>query len=121
MKIDASKLSGGQQKRLAIANCLVHHPSVVFLDEPTAALDPHARYEIHQLIKELHKKGTTIIFTSHDMAEVEKLAHRVIMIDKGNIIVEGSPQDLCKQHRVQSLEECYLKLSIGGLRNDNDF
>lgn len=113
-KTEASKLSGGQQKRLAIAVALVHNPKVVFLDEPTAALDPKSRREIHQLAAELHKRGTTIVFTSHDMDEVAKLSHRVMMIDKGEVIAEGTAAELCRQHSVQNLEELYLQLTMGG-------
>ena len=76
-RTEASRLSGGQQKRLAIAIALVHRPQVLFLDEPTAALDPRARKEIRDLIRRLSRSGTTIVFTSHDMEEVEKLADRV--------------------------------------------
>lgn len=114
VKTEASKLSGGQQKRLAVAVALVHEPSVVFLDEPTAALDPRSRREIHQLIIDLYQRGTTVVFTSHDMDEVAKLSHRVIMIDNGTVIAEGSAHELCQQHEVLNLEELYLKLTAGG-------
>ncbi|MCM3768606.1 ABC transporter ATP-binding protein [Neobacillus niacini] len=114
MKTEASRLSGGQQKRLAIAVALVHDPKVVFLDEPTAALDPKSRREIHQLIMELHQRGTSVVFTSHDMDEVTKLSHRVMMIDQGTVIAEGSAIELCESHNVQNLEELYLQLTIGG-------
>ncbi|WP_431027231.1 ABC transporter ATP-binding protein [Lysinibacillus sp. LZ02] len=116
-KVDASKLSGGQQKRLAISIALIHNPEVIFLDEPTAALDPRARQEIHQLIKQLHKQNKTIVFTSHDMDEVDKLATRVMMIDQGEIIAQGNPSTLCSEHHVSNLEQLYLKLAIGGERN----
>ncbi|SOC08403.1 ABC-2 type transport system ATP-binding protein [Ureibacillus xyleni] len=115
MKTEGSKLSGGQQKRLAIAVALVHNPKVVFLDEPTAALDPVSRREIHQLVKNLHNRGASVVFTSHDMEEVSKLSHRVMMIDQGTIIAEGSAIELCELHNVKTLEELYIKLTIGGL------
>ena len=85
-KIDTSKLSGGQQKRLAISIALIHNPQLIFLDEPTAALDPLARQEIHELMRGLLSQGKTVVFTSHDMDEVEKLATRIIMIDQGEIM-----------------------------------
>src|SRR5690606_21918494 len=69
--VEAARLSGGQQKRLAIAAALVHNPKVVFLDEPTAALDPLARHEIRNVVRRIHQAGTTVVFTSHDMEEVE--------------------------------------------------
>ena len=113
-KTDASKLSGGQQKRLAISIALIHNPQLIFLDEPTAALDPRARQEIHELIRELHRQGKTVVFTSHDMDEVGKLATRIIMIDQGKILVQGKPDQLCKEYDVCSLEELYLLLTKGG-------
>lgn len=108
---EASKLSGGQQKRLAIAASIVHQPELLFLDEPTAALDPRSRIEIHQLIKNLFDEGKTVVFTSHDMDEVFKLATRVVMIDQGEIIAEGNPALLCEEHHVKDLENLYLKLT----------
>lgn len=113
-KTDASKLSGGQQKRLAISIALIHNPEVIFLDEPTAALDPRARQDIHDLIRELHRQGKTVVFTSHDMDEVKKLATRIIMIDQGEIIVQGDPIQLCNEYNVSSLDELYLQLTKGG-------
>ncbi|MHC0039720.1 ABC transporter ATP-binding protein [Pseudoneobacillus sp. C159] len=115
MKTEAAKLSGGQQKRLAIAVALVHQPKVVFLDEPTAALDPKSRREIHELIKNLFQRGTTVVFTSHDMDEVTKLSHRVMMIDKGIVIAEGTAADLCQKYHTQNLEDVYLHLTMGGM------
>lgn len=110
-KTDASKLSGGQQKRLAIAIACIHDPQLIFLDEPSAALDPRARQEIHALIKEMHQNGKTVVFTSHDMGEVDKLATRVILINKGEIIAEGEPRQLCLEQGVTNLEELYLTLT----------
>lgn len=121
-KTDASKLSGGQQKRLAISIALIHNPQLIFLDEPTAALDPRARQEIHELINELYRQGKTVVFTSHDMDEVGKLATRIIMIDQGEILVQGEPIQLCKEYNVYSLEELYLQLTKGGHPNvSNNF
>jgi len=108
---EASRLSGGQQKRLAIAASLVHDPELVFLDEPTAALDPKARREIRMLIGKLAKAGTTVVFTSHDMEEVHRLADRVILIVKGRIAADGTPDALCAAHGVDGLEELYVKLT----------
>ncbi|MFT4415575.1 ABC transporter ATP-binding protein [Fredinandcohnia humi] len=114
MKIEASKLSGGQQKRLAIAVALVHDPKIVFLDEPTAALDPKSRREIHELILELQNRGSTVVFTSHDMEEVTKLSSRVMMIDQGKVIAEGTAEELCQSYGVQNLEDVYLLAIRGG-------
>ena len=108
---DVSRLSGGQQKRLAIAAALVHDPTIVFLDEPSASLDPRSRLEIHQIISNLHTKGKTVVFSSHDMDEVVKLATRIIMIDQGQIIAEGDASHLCETYEVTNLDQLYLKLT----------
>ncbi|MDZ5470574.1 ABC transporter ATP-binding protein [Bacillus sp. 31A1R] len=107
---EATRLSGGQQKRLAIATAMVHNPKLIFLDEPTAALDPLSRQEIHQLILRLYEEGKTVVLTSHDMDEVKKLATRILMISNGEIIAEGSPEQLCNENQVHNLDELYLKL-----------
>ncbi|MFD0713201.1 ABC transporter ATP-binding protein [Paenibacillus sp. GCM10027626] len=108
---EASRLSGGQQKRLAIAIATVHDPQLVFLDEPTSALDPRSRLEIHTVIRKLAASGTAVVFTSHDMEEVQKLADRVVMISSGSIIAEGIPEQLCEQHEVSHMNDLYLKLT----------
>jgi len=110
-KIEAAKLSGGQQKRLAIALTLAHQPHLIFLDEPTAALDPSARREIRTLIRTLATNGTSIVFTSHDMGEVSKLADRIVMIVSGRMCAEGTFTTLRNTYDVRSLEELYLKLT----------
>lgn len=114
-KLEASRLSGGQQKRLAIALTLAHSPKLLFLDEPTAALDPRARRDIHELIRELSAKGTAIIFTSHDMEEVGKLADRILLIDKGKVAAEGTAGELLMQHQSETLEELYLNKTMGAV------
>lgn len=108
---DASKLSGGQQKRLSIAMALTHGPRLVFLDEPTAALDPRARREVRELIISLANDGTSIVFTSHDMEEVHKMASRIIMIQRGEVIAEGTPEELLVKYHAESLENLYIQLT----------
>jgi len=108
---EASRLSGGQQKRLTIAAALVHRPAVIFLDEPTAALDPRARHEIRSIIRRISKSGTAVVFTSHDMEEVEKLADRVILVSAGEVRAAGTPAELIAAHGVSNLDELYLKLT----------
>lgn len=113
-KTDALRLSGGQQKRLAIAMTLTHEPKLLFLDEPTAALDPRARREIRDLIRSLSASGTSIVFTSHDMEEVHKLASRIVFIHNGRIAASGSPQDLLDRYKTETLEELYISLTASG-------
>lgn len=108
---EASQLSGGQKKRLAIAIAITHQPELLFLDEPTAALDPRSRIEVHHLIQTLAEQGVSIVLTSHDMDEVSKLCSRVAMINRGQIMVEGKPREICHLYATESLEEVYLKLT----------
>ncbi|MEK4249879.1 ABC transporter ATP-binding protein [Paenibacillus sp. FSL W7-1287] len=108
---EAVKLSGGQQKRLAIAVAIMHEPTLIFLDEPTAALDPRNRQDIHNLMLELQQQGKTIVFTSHDMDEVHQLATRVLVIDHGKIIAAGEPAELCNKYDAASLTQLYMKLT----------
>ena len=110
-KTDALRLSGGQQKRLAIAMALVHDPKLLFLDEPTAALDPRARRDIRDLIRSLAEAGTSIVFTSHDMEEVHKLAGRILFINQGRVQAEGTPAELLASFGSDSLEDLYLALT----------
>ena len=91
-------LSGGQRRRLDVAIGLVGRPELLFLDEPTAALDPVARREFHDLIRDVVRTGgTTVLLTTHDLAEAEKLADRTVIIDRGVIIAGGTTAQLVKQ------------------------
>ena len=89
-----AELSTGQQRRLALALAMAHRPPVVFLDEPTAGLDVPSRIELHELMHELQAEGTTIILATHDMAEAEKMAHRVAILLHGRIAATGTPAQL---------------------------
>jgi ABC-2 type transport system ATP-binding protein len=89
-----SQLSGGQKQRLALAMSLVNEPRVLFLDEPTAGLDPQVRREIYTIIEELKKERKTILLTTHYIEEAEKLCDRVAIIDKGRVITQGTPREL---------------------------
>ncbi|MGW7417252.1 ABC transporter ATP-binding protein [Streptomyces sp. NPDC054863] len=90
------RLSGGQQQRLALAMAVVGRPELVFLDEPTAGLDPHARRSTWDLVRELRTSGVSVILTTHFMDEAEQLADDVVIVDAGRVIAQGSPADLCR-------------------------
>jgi ABC-2 type transport system ATP-binding protein len=92
-----SQLSGGQKQRLALAMALVNDPQVVFLDEPTAGLDPQVRREIYTIIEELKRAKKTVLLTTHYIEEAERLCDRVAIVDYGKVIVTGTPREL-KQH-----------------------
>src|SRR5690606_28578499 len=94
-------LSGGQRQRLALACAIVGEPELVFLDEPTAGLDPQARLAVWDLIRELRAAGTSIVLTTHLMTEAEDLADRVAVIDRGRVIAAGAPDELRGTARVR--------------------
>lgn len=99
-KADAriSTLSGGMKRRLTLARALVNDPDIIFLDEPTTGLDPQARHLIWDRLKQLKSAGKTLILTTHFMDEAERLCDRLIVIDHGKKITEGSPRQLIAEH-----------------------
>lgn len=88
------RLSGGQKQRVALAAALIGRPSLVFLDEPCAGLDPQAREVVHDFIRDLADRGVAVVLTTHDLAEAEELSDEVIVIDRGRIIAQGAPEEL---------------------------
>jgi len=88
------RLSGGQQQRLGLALAIVDRPDLVFLDEPTAGLDPQARHATWDLVRDLGAAGVTVVLTTHYMEEAERLADQVYVVDRGKVIAAGSPQEL---------------------------
>ncbi|GAA2289096.1 ABC transporter ATP-binding protein [Streptomyces kunmingensis] len=90
------RLSGGQQQRLALAMAVVGRPELVFLDEPTAGLDPQARRATWELVGDLRSDGVSVILTTHYMDEAEQLADAVAIVDAGKVIAQGSPEELCR-------------------------
>jgi ABC-2 type transport system ATP-binding protein len=93
-----SSLSGGQRRRLDVAIGIVGKPDLLFLDEPTAGFDPHARRDFHDLVHRLSDlEGMTILLTTHDLAEAEKLADRILVLAGGRIIADGSPDQLSRR------------------------
>ncbi|MGZ8744204.1 MAG: ABC transporter ATP-binding protein [Nocardioides sp.] len=98
-------LSGGQAQRLAIACALVHDPEIVFLDEPTAGLDPQARHNLWDLLAGLNQSGRTVVLTTHHMDEAEALCDRVAVMDHGRILQIGAPAEMVAEYaRVHQLE-----------------
>lgn len=95
--------SGGMKRRINIASALMHDPSLLIMDEPTVGIDPQSRNKIYELLDELHKEGKTILYTTHYMAEAERLCDRIGIIDKGNLIAEGSLDELKKQNQMEEI------------------
>ncbi len=119
-KDDFVKLfSGGMKRRLEIARCILHHPSVIFLDEPTVGLDPQTRNHIWGYLQQLkEKENITVLFTTHYMEEAEKVAHRVAVIDAGKIVGQGTPDELKEKTKSKSLEDAFLKLTGHTIREE---
>jgi ABC-2 type transport system ATP-binding protein len=105
------KLSGGQAQRLAIACTLVHDPELVFLDEPTAGLDPQARRNLWDLLRGINASGRTVVLTTHYMDEAETLCDRVAIMDAGTILRIGAPAALARELDRATLEDVFLELT----------
>ncbi len=94
----ATRLSGGQRQRLLLALALLNQPRILFLDEPTTGLDPQARRRFWDLIEAIKRDGTTIVLTTHYMDEAQQLCDELVIIDRGRIIDQGSPEALLRRH-----------------------
>ncbi|WOH19868.1 ATP-binding cassette domain-containing protein [Paenarthrobacter sp. GOM3] len=110
-KVDA--LSGGMKRRLTIARSLINEPRILLLDEPTTGLDPQARHILWDRLFRLKESGVTLILTTHYMDEAEQLCDRLIVVDKGRIMAEGSPANLIREHSSREV----LELRFGSERN----
>jgi lipooligosaccharide transport system ATP-binding protein len=107
-------LSGGMKRRLTIARALVSEPDILMLDEPTTGLDPQARHILWDRLFRLKEKGVTLVITTHFMDEAEQLCERLIVIDRGKIMAEGSPTDLIKRYSSKEV----LEVRFGSEKNE---
>jgi len=105
---DNRKLSGGQRQRLLLGAALVNKPRLVFLDEPTTGLDPQARRNFWDLVKQIRAEGATVILTTHYMEEAQILCDEIAIMDAGNIMIQGAPDELLKKHYKKSIIELPL-------------
>jgi len=113
------EFSGGMKRRLEIARGLLHHPKVLFLDEPTIGLDPQTRNHMWNYLLELNKNvGITVFFTTHYMEEASKIAQRIAIIDHGKIIATGTTEELQSKTQTASLEDAFLKLTGNIIRDE---
>ena len=123
------ELSGGQKQRFSIATTLINKPKIIFLDEPTTGLDPQARRNLWQLIKDIRAEGTTVIITTHYMDEAEQLCDRIAIMDEGKIIALASPDKLIddlvatgferpKQVKAANLEDVFIQLTGKDIREE---
>lgn len=105
-------LSGGQRQRLAVAVALVNDPEVVFLDEPTAGLDPQARRNVWDSVRQLRDEGRTVVLTTHYMDEAEALCDYLAVMDHGRVLDEGQPQELITRHRPGAIIELAAQVPV---------
>ncbi|MCX6198216.1 MAG: ABC transporter ATP-binding protein [Bacteroidetes bacterium] len=106
-----SKFSGGMKNRVNLAIGVIHRPKILFLDEPTTGVDVQTRHAIVDYLKELNTTGTTLIYTSHHLAEAESLCTKVALIDEGKIIANNDLQTLLQEHKQDGLEGLFLNLT----------
>ncbi len=111
--------SGGMKRRLEIARGLLHHPKILFLDEPTLGLDPQTRKHTWDYIKNINQKeNMTVFFTTHYMEEAAQIAQRIAIIDHGKIVAQGTSSELQKQTKTNSLEAAFLFLTGSEIRDE---
>ena len=111
-KKSVSNLSKGMRQRLSFARAILHSPKIVFLDEPTSGLDPATTLQIHSMMKMLKESGTTIFLTTHNMNEAQKMCDHLALLNEGNIVEEGTPEDICLHHRKKC--EVNIEMTNGG-------
>jgi lipooligosaccharide transport system ATP-binding protein len=104
-------LSGGMKRRLLIARALVNQPDLVVLDEPTTGLDPQARLAVWKLLEGLRSEGVTLIVTTHYMEEAERICDRLVIMESGRIVAEGTPPQLLERFGQDSLEGVFLEIT----------
>jgi ABC-2 type transport system ATP-binding protein len=128
-KSKVKELSGGQKQRFSIATTLINNPKIIFLDEPTTGLDPQARRNLWDLVRQIRSQGTTVIITTHYMDEAEYLCDRVAIVDSGKIVALNTPDKLIdelvatgferpKEVKKANLEDVFIHLTGKSLRED---
>jgi ABC-2 type transport system ATP-binding protein len=105
------KFSGGMKRRVNLAIGVIHNPPILFLDEPTVGVDVHTRQAIINYLKTLNEKGTTLIYTSHQLSEAEELCNTIALINDGRILAHGTLSELLLQHQEEGLEELFINLT----------
>jgi ABC-2 type transport system ATP-binding protein len=106
------RLSSGQMTRLALAKAILTEPKILFLDEPTASLDPDIAHKIRVLLKEVRRSaGLSVLYTSHNMREMEEMSDRIIFLQKGKIVAQGTAQEITQRFGQRDLEDVFLKLA----------
>ena len=114
------QFSGGMKRRLEIARCLLHTPKIIFLDEPTLGLDPQTRHQLWNQVRKLNsEEGVTVFLTTHYMEEAERVAHRIAVIDHGQIVASGTLNELKQKTNAETLEQAFLTLTGSTIREES--
>ncbi len=116
------ELSGGMKRRLLVARALIHQPRILILDEPTTGLDPQARHLIWQRLRQLKREGVTLLLTTHYMEEAAQLCERIVVMDRGKVLVQGNPGELVEgevgrevvELRLDEADEAYVRAHVPG-------
>lgn len=106
----AKDLSGGMKRRLNMAIAMMHNPKILILDEPEAGVDPMSRVTLWEVVKEVKKKGTTILLVTHNLLETENLADRLVVLDTGKVIFQDTPKRLKSRYKEKNIENAFKKL-----------
>lgn len=115
------EMSRGMQQKIAIARALLINPPLLLLDEPTTGLDPKSRRDVQAFLEDLRaREGTTILLTTHDMAEAERLSHRIGFLAHGRLVAEGTAEELKRQAGTDDLEEAFIALTGEDWTNEGD-
>jgi len=104
------RFSKGMSQKVALARVLIHDPSHLLLDEPTAGLDVMSARQVRDLISQSREDGKCVIVSTHILSEAERLCDRLVFLDRGRVVAEGTPAELCQQTGVDSVEDAFLKM-----------
>jgi ABC-2 type transport system ATP-binding protein len=109
------KLSSGQVTRVNLCKAFLNDPEILFLDEPTASLDPDIAEKVRSALKRVQReRGVTILYTSHNMREIELVCDRVIFLSRGRVVAEGTPREILERADAESLEKVFITIARGG-------
>src|SRR5438270_3918549 len=117
------QLSRGQQQKVAIARSFLTSPSLLLMDEPTTGLDPRSKLEVHELVRSIRRdRAATVLLCTHDLQEAEVLCDRVVVIDQGRVLADGTPPQLIREHGIEhgTLEDAFMRLTGKRLEEDEE-
>ena len=115
LKRTRAQLSSGQKTLVGLARALLHRPRLLILDEPTASLDPDVAQRVRETLRRVQaEEGLTLLVTSHNMHDVERLCRRVVFLSRGRIVADGSPEEITRRSGATTLEDTFVSIASGG-------